>query len=148
MTTTTTRTQIVSITYSTVTIYAASKTTAAYVCLSIRKEAGGAEPCYSWTNVTFVAEPERTTIAAGVSPIYTTETITRVDEWISSPESITIMFSTKTRATITAPVTINAKALEFWDPGASCFIWFRVLNATNGSRLAEAGVRAAAGTAP
>ncbi|MEM4806513.1 MAG: hypothetical protein QXD26_01560, partial [Nitrososphaerota archaeon] len=75
----------------------------------------------------------------------TTETVTRSEEWVVAPRPMTLTFSTKTRATVTVPVTISARALDFWDETAGCFIWFKVLNATSGSRLAEAGVRANAG---
>jgi len=142
MTNITTTTRIDSITYSTTTIIAANKTEEGWICANPKKE-----KCESWTYVTFVAEPTTMTVAADVSAAYTTETLTRSDEWIEPPELITLTFTTKTRTTMTTLITISARALDYWDESTRCFIWFRVLNATSGSRLAEAGVRAAAGTA-
>jgi len=136
MTTTTTRTQIVSITHSTTAIIGGTTVQTAII--------------YYWifpiATITYIAGPTTMTVINSVSAVYMTETVTRTEEWIETPEPITIAFTTKTKTAITAPVTINARALNFWDETAGCFIWFKVLNATSGSRLAEAGIRAAAGT--
>jgi hypothetical protein len=86
-------------------------------------------------------------IAANVSVSYTTETLTRVDDFIMQPEPITLTFTTRTTATITKTMILGAKSLDYWDPSASCYVWFRVMNATGGSRLAEAGVKVLAGPA-
>jgi len=141
MTNITTTTRIDNITYSTTTIIAASKTEEGWICADL-----SGKKCKSWTYVTFVAEPITMTVAADVSAVYTTETLTRSDEWIEPPEPITLTFTTRTRTTMTT-ITISARTLDYWDENAQCFIWFRVLNATSGSKLAEAGVRASAGTA-
>jgi len=94
---------------------------------------------------TYVGGPTTVTVVTSVSAFYATETVTRSEEWVIAPGPMTLTFSAKTRATVTVPVTISARALDFWDETAGCFIWFKVLNATSGSRLAEAGVRANAG---
>jgi len=145
MTNITTTTRIANITYNTTTIIAATKAIEGWICTSPNPL-----ECLNptnWNYVTFVVEPTTMTAAADVSAVYTTETLTRSDEWIEPPEPITLTFTTKTRTTMTTFITISARALDYWDESAQCFIWFRVLNATSGSRLAEAGVRASAGTA-
>ena len=91
--------------------------------------------------VTYVAEPTTMTMIRNMSVAYTTETLNRTDYWVEAPRPITLTFATRTRTTITTPVTIRARTLDYWDENAECFIWFRVLNATSGSRLAEAGLR-------
>ncbi|MEM3897327.1 MAG: hypothetical protein QXO04_01780 [Nitrososphaerota archaeon] len=141
MTTTTTRTNIASITYSTTTIAGGGQAITGYICTSIKKEAGGVIHCDGWQSATVIVAAEGATIVV-VSASLTTETVTRSEEWVVAPRPMTLTFSTKTRATVTVPVTISARALDFWDETAGCFIWFKVLNATSGSRLAEAGVRA------
>ena len=44
-------------------------------------------------------------------------------------------------------MSLSARSLDYWDPLASCYVWFRVMNATGGGRLAEAGVKVLAGPA-
>jgi hypothetical protein len=44
-------------------------------------------------------------------------------------------------------MNLGARSLDYWDPSASCYVWFRVMNATGGGRLAEAGVKVLAGPA-
>jgi len=136
MTNTTTRTHINTVTYSTTTIIGGTTTRVATI--------------YWWwvpvDTITYIAGPTTMTVIGNVSAVYTTETLTRTDEWIEPLEPITLTFTTKTRTTITTPVTVNARTLDYWNEEARCFIWFKVLNATSGSRLAEAGVRVTAGT--
>jgi hypothetical protein len=84
-------------------------------------------------------------IAANVSVSYTAENVTRVNDFVAQPAPITLTFTTRTAATITRTIILNARSLDYWDPSASCYIWFRVMNATGGSRLAEAGVKVLAG---
>ncbi|MEM1809217.1 MAG: hypothetical protein QXL31_07530 [Thermosphaera sp.] len=134
MTTITTRTYVTSISYYTASIIAGTTTYVSVV-----------GPPHARTTYSYVGGPTTVTVVTSVSAFYATETMTRSEEWVIAPGPMTLIFSTKTRATVTVPVTISARALDFWDETAGCFIWFKVLNATSGSRLAEAGVRANAG---
>jgi hypothetical protein len=138
MTNITTTTRIANITYTTMTLIGGRMTSVVTVCTSQKKW-----ECY-WGTITYIADPT-TVIAANVSVSYTTENVTRVNDFIAQPEPITLTFTTRTTATITRTMILNAKSLDYWDPSASCYVWFRVMNATGGSRLAEAGVKVLAG---
>lgn len=140
MSTTTVKTNIASITYSTTTIAGGGQAITGYICTTIRKEEGGAIPCGGWQYATVIIGARGVTMII-VNASLTTETMTRSEEWVTAPEPITLIFSTKTKTTVTVPVTISARTPDFWDSAAGCFIWFKVLNATSGSRLAEAGLR-------
>ncbi|MEM1655814.1 MAG: hypothetical protein QXY27_05805 [Nitrososphaerota archaeon] len=140
MTTTTTRTNIASITYSTTTIAGGGQVIRRYVCA----EPGPAGRCNAWELVNIIVAAEDVSIVI-VNASLTTETITTSEEWIRTPGPITMTFNARTRATVITPITISAQQPSFWNTGSECFIWFKVLNATSGSRLAEAGVRANAG---
>ena len=137
MTITTIRTNIVNITYSTTTIAGGGQAIRRYVCA--RTEPGGR--CDAWELVDIIIAAENVPIVI-VNASLTTETITTSEEWIRTPGPITMTFNTRTRATVITPITISAQQPSFWNTGSECFIWFKVLNATSGSRLAEAGVRA------
>ena len=141
MTNVTTVTRIANITYTTMTLIGGRATGVVTVCTAQDKH----KEC-SWGTITYIADPT-TMIAANVSVSYTTETLTRVDDFIMQPEPITLTFTTRTTATITKTMILGAKSLDYWDPSASCYVWFRVMNATGGSRLAEAGVKVLAGPA-
>ena len=142
MTNITTVTRIANITYSNATLIAGRTTSVVTVCTSQGK---GGKEC-SWGTITYIADPT-TVIAANVSVSYTTETMTRVNDFIAQPEPITFTFTTRTTATITRTMILSARSLDYWDPSVSCYVWFRVINATGGSRLAEAGVKVLAGPA-
>ena len=147
MTNATTRTRISNITYTTTEVVGGKTTGIATVVtgfgrtitLTILHITIPLNPLYG--TITYVAEPTTMTIFRDVSVVYTTETLNRTDRWVEAPRPITLTFTTRTRTTITTPITIRARTLDYWDENAECFIWFRVLNATSGSRLAEAGLR-------
>lgn len=79
------------------------------------------------------------TLTAVASP--TTATMTVEQEFIESPSQMAFTFTTRTTKMINTTITLTAKDIEPWIGGSSCYIWFKVLNATSGSRLAEAGMR-------
>jgi len=150
MTNATTRTRISNITYTTTEIVGGKTTGIATVVTGFGRIITLRIPRITtiriplnplYGTITYVAEPTTMTVVRNVSVAYATETLNRTDCWVSAPRPITLTFTTKTRATITTPITIRARALDYWDESAECFIWFRVLNATSGSRLAEAGLR-------
>lgn len=124
MATTTTRTHMTGILYLTRSIIAGTTT---YV-------AGGR---------TYVVGPITLTVVTSISAFYTTETVTRTNEWVRTPSPLSTNLNTRIKTTMTTSITISAQALDYWGD-AGCFIWFKVLNATSGSKLAEAGVRVTA----
>jgi len=83
MTNVTTVTRIANITYTTMTLIGGRKTSVVTVCTS---QFLGII-CY-WGTITYIADPT-TVIAANVSVSYTTETMTRVNDFIAQPEPIT-----------------------------------------------------------
>jgi len=83
------------------------------------------------------------TLTAVASP--TTATMTVEQEFIEKPSPLTFTFTTRTIKTINTTVTLTARNIEPWIGGSQCYIWFRILNATGGSRLAEAGLQVVAG---
>ncbi|MCD6312856.1 MAG: hypothetical protein J7L79_03485, partial [Thaumarchaeota archaeon] len=83
------------------------------------------------------------TLTAVISP--TTATMTVEQEFIEKPSPMTFTFTTRTTKTINTTITLTAKNVEPWIGGSQCYIWFRILNATGGSRLAEAGLQVVAG---
>jgi hypothetical protein len=139
MTNITTVTRIVNITYTTMTLIGGRTTSVVTVCTA-QKPKG---ECL-WGMIIYIAD-STTVIAASVS--YTTETMTRVNDFVAQPAPITLTFTTRTAATITRTMIFGARSLDYWDPSASCYVWFRVMNATGGGRLAEAGVKVLAGPA-
>jgi hypothetical protein len=141
MTNITTTTRIANITYTTMTLIGGRMTSVVTVCTAQDK----GKECL-WGTITYIANPT-TVIAANVSVSYTTETMTRVNDFVAQPAPITFTFTTRTTATITRTMILGARSLDYWDPSASCYVWFRVMNATGGSRLAEAGVKVLAGPA-
>jgi hypothetical protein len=141
MTNITTTTRIASITYTTMTLIGGRMTGVVTVCTA----QGKGKECL-WGTITYIADPT-TVIAANVSVSYTAENVTRVNDFVAQPAPITFTFTTRTAATITRTMILNARSLDYWDPSASCYVWFRVMNATGGSRLAEAGVKVLAGPA-
>jgi hypothetical protein len=141
MTNVTTVTRIANITYNTATLIVGRATSVVTVCTAQDKNGN-----LLWGIITYIADPTTIT-AANASAIYTTETLTRINDFIAQPEPITLTFTTRTTATITKTMTLGARSLDYWDPSASCYVWFRVMNATGGSRLAEAGVKVLAGPA-
>ena len=141
MTNATTRTRISNITYTTTEIVGGKATQVVTVITGFNWTLGLLPLGPLNTIITYVAEPTTMTVLHDMSVVYTTETLNRTDYWVEAPRPITLTFTTRTRTTITTPVTIRARTLDYWDESAECFIWFRVLNATSGSRLAEAGLR-------
>jgi len=140
MTNITTVTRAANITYSTTAVIGGRAVGTVTICTNMFIW------CLGWTTITYVADPAIMTLA-NASVVYTIETSTRINNFVAQPEPITITLTTRTRATITKTVTLDAISLDYWDESAGCYVWFRVLNATSGSRLAEAGVRVAAVTA-
>jgi len=141
MTNITTVTRIANITYTTMTLIGGRTTSVVTVCTA-QKPKG---ECL-WGTITYIAD-STTVIAASVNVSYTTETMTSVNDFVAQPAPITLTFTTRTAATITRTMILGARSLDYWDPSASCYVWFRVMNATGGSRLAEAGVKVLAGPA-
>ena len=136
MTTTTTRTYIGSLSYKNATITAGR---AAYVATHYRCPLPFL--CIPVATVTHVVDPLKVTVITSIGLNRTTINATMAEGFVERPSPDTITFTTKTKTTITIPITIHARTLDYWDENAECFIWFRVLNATSGSRLAEAGLR-------
>ena len=83
------------------------------------------------------------TLTAVASP--TTTTIILEQRFIEEPNPITLTLSTRTTTTVTTLVTLTGRNITPWISGSECYVWFRVLNATSGSRLAEGGLQVIAG---
>ncbi|MCD6312219.1 MAG: hypothetical protein J7L79_00200 [Thaumarchaeota archaeon] len=84
------------------------------------------------------------TIPIVISASTTTYTSTQTleENFVSvDPSEVQANFSTRITATKTFTVTVSALDIGYWVTDASCFIWFKALNATSGDILAESGMK-------
>lgn len=96
-----------------------------------------------WRFVTEVI-PYYGTLTAVASP--TTATVRIEQEFIEEPSPMTFTFTTRTTKTINTTITLTARDIEPWINASQCYVWFKILNATSGIRLAEAGLQVMAGS--